>query len=341
MAPATLRDVAALAGVSTATVSRVLNGSDRVDPGRRRAVEAAAKQLNYVTNVSARALRSRQSMTWALLVDDLQSAFFSGLADSLTQRALEHGRTLLIATTQKDVQRERQVVAAMAARQVDGLFVVSASGDATTARRVGSSDLPTVFVERYPTAMDGDVVTFDYYGAGRQQIDRLWQAGHRRIAFIGGNVLEDPGSRRIAAYRDGLRDHGVEPDEALIAVDTFWHTSGPALARMLALPDPPTALVVTVIPMLVGVLRHLVSVGISLDVCCYEDIDVPELVPVPLTVIHGDLHELARRAADTMVRRLSHPDEPFTTTVLDTVVSEHRPTTSLPQPADHPQPANH
>lgn len=316
------------------TVSRVLNGKKGVAAPTRRRIEQALRQLDYVSNLSARTLRGTRSMTYALLVDDLSAGFFSPLAEALTRIALDDGCTLLIVTTQKAYEREKEIVAGMRARQVDGLFVVPASGDGTGERARRSLNLPVVYVERFPIAADGDVVTFDYYRAGIEQIDRLWEAGHRRIAFLGGQVTGDPGSRRLAAYRDGLRDHGTEIDPALVSTHHATEYSGAqsadqsvraTLLTMLALSDPPTAVVVTVAPLLRPTLMLCAENALSLHVASYESFEPVGLTPVPLMVTHGDLDELARTAAEILRYRIVHgPGDPRTV-LLRTTTDIHLP----------------
>ena len=320
--PPTLRDVAELAGVSMSTVSRVLTGKPGVAATTRTRIEGALRTLDYVSNLSARSLRGTRSMTYALLVDDLSSGFFSPLAESLTHIALDDGCTLLIVTTQKAYARERDIVSTMRARQVDGLFVVAATGDDAGERARRTLNLPVVYLERFPPGADVDVVTFDYHRAGLAQIEELWDRGHRRIAFVGGNVIEDPGSRRLAAYRDGLRAHGVEPDPKLISV---LHETGvddratadasvrSALEGLMATSSPPTAVVVTVAPLLRTILALCAENGWELAVASYESFDIPVLTPVPLVVTHGDLDELARTAASLLRSRIEQgPGEPRT-----------------------------
>jgi LacI family transcriptional regulator len=307
----TLRDVAELAGVSMSTVSRVLNERGGVTADKRIRVERALTQLDYVSNVSARSLRGTRSRTYALLVDDLASVFFSELAESLTRIALERGCTLLIVTTQKAYERERRIITDMRARQVDGLFVVAASGDDTGHRGRNPSAIPVVYVERFPPGVDADVVTFDYYQAGLDQIDRLWAAGHRRIAFLGGNITEDPGRRRLAAFRDGIRTHGLIPDPELISTGHLSEASAePAVDHLRLLADPPTAVVVTVAPLLRTTLRIAAEHDWAISIASYESVDTPELTPVQLYVTDTDLDELARTAADILRARIETATDP-------------------------------
>lgn len=322
----TLHDVAALAGVSVSTVSRVLNEADHVSAEKRDRVKAAMARLDYVGNMAARSLRGAPTMTWVLLVDDLHSDFFSELADTLTLIALERGVTLLIGTTQKTFRREREILHQVRARQVDGVFVVAATGDDHGERTLRPISMPTVYIERYPAGTRGDIVTFDYYRAGLEQIDRFWSEGHRRIGLLGGNTAEDPGSRRLSAYLDGLRKHGLEPDPALISVGHLDEDDGArGVLELLALADPPTALMVTVGPLLRAALKISAEQRLTWSICSYEKIDLAELTPVPITFLQGDLEALARRAAAMLVERIAAPEHPPQVELLDLSMDQYWP----------------
>lgn len=324
----TIRDVAAAAGVSTATVSRVLNQSAPVSPEVRQRVQRAVAELEFVTSPGARSLRPGvRSMSWGLLVDDVESSWFSQLVSQLDAAARDHDSTLLVCVTSKDPARERHLVAEMAARRVDGLLLApTADPDGAPARR-RPAPMPVVHVDRMPPGVLADVVTFDYYGAISEQVELLWRRGHRRIAFVGGDVTQDPGVRRFAAYRDKLHEHGQVVDEELVSTGHLvGREVGAVLERMLALPDPPTAVVTTVGTLLLELLRTLTRTGAVLEVVGSEDFGAAFLSPVPLTLVQADAAELARRAADVLTARIAGtlPPEPVTT-LLPTTLVHHGP----------------
>lgn len=318
--PPTIKDVAALAGVSMSTVSRVLNGSAAVSDEAADSVRQAVDRLDFVLSTSARTLRPGvRSRTWGLLVDDVEGHYFGRLVAELDRAAEAHGMTLLIAATQKKWEREKHLIKEMGSRRVDGLLVVPANGD-YQGERARISTVPAVYIDRLPTGIVADVVTFDYYRAMADLVEGLWQRGHRRIAFIGGEVETDPGSRRFAAWRDKIREHGGEVDDFLVSVGHVdASTSKDAVTAMLRAEEPPTAVVTTTGLILLGLLQGITAEGAEVEVVGSEDISAAFLSPVPLTLVEADLGLLARHAVEMLIARLDGPaDAPAETRMLPT-----------------------
>jgi LacI family transcriptional regulator len=303
--PPTIRDVATLAGVSMSTVSRVLNGSAAVSNDAAERVRRAVTQLDFMLSASARTLRPGvRSMTWGLLVDAVESHYFSTLIAELDRSAQDHGSTLLVSVTQKEWRRERHLIKEMSSRRVDGLFVVPANGD-VSGERARLSSVPIVYVDRIPSGVVADVVTFDYYRAMAELIEELWAHGHRRIAFVGGEVDTDPGARRYAAWNDVLRRHGVTADPDLVSVGHLVAgTATEAIVGMLRSGEPPTAVVTTTGSLLLGVLHGVVLEGADVEVVCTEEIDAAFLSPVPLTVVAADFGLLVSNAVELLTARI-------------------------------------
>lgn len=317
--PPTIKDVAVLAGVSMSTVSRVLNGSAAVQSETAERVRRAVTQLDFVLSASARSLRPGvRSMTWGLLVDAVESHYFSTLIAELDRAAQEHGSTLLVSVTQKEWAREKHLIKEMSSRRVDGLFVVPANGD-VLGERSRLSGAPIVYVDRIPSGVVADVVTFDYYKAMAEIVEELWVQGHRRMAFIGGEVDTDPGSRRYAAWNDVLRRHGGTPDPDLVSVGHLVaDTATEAVAGMLRSDRPPTAVVTTTGLLLLGVLRAIALEGADIEAACTEEIDSAFLSPVPLTLVAADFTLLVSNAVELLTARIEDAGEPPTTRLLPT-----------------------
>ncbi|HEY3557663.1 MAG TPA: LacI family DNA-binding transcriptional regulator [Kribbella sp.] len=318
--PPTIKDVATLAGVSMSTVSRVLNGSAAVQDETAERVRRAVTQLDFVLSASARALRPGvRSMTWGLLVDAVESHYFSTLIAELDRAAQAHGSTLLVSVTQKEWAREKHLIKEMSSRRVDGLFVVPANGD-VLGERSRLAGAPIVYVDRIPSGVVADVVTFDYYRAMAELVEELWDQGHRRMAFIGGEVDTDPGSRRYAAWNDILRRHGSTPDPELVSVGHLVAgTATEAVLGMLRSDQPPTAVVTTTGLLLLGVLHAIALEGADVEVACSEEIDAAFLSPVPLTVVAADFTALVSNAVDLLAARIDGTNSgPPTTKLLPT-----------------------
>lgn len=306
----TIRDVAARAHVSVSTVSRVINSEPKVSPDALERVQAAIRDLDYVSSPSARALRSGSaSRTWGLLVNDILSSFTGSLIDNLDRAAQRRGCTLLVSTTGKELAREERLVREMVARGVDGLFLTAASGS----RGINTHhdiDVPFVFLDNVPSgATRGDVVTFDYYSAVEQMVEDFVRAGHRRIAFFGGEVREDPGARRFTAYRDTMVRSGLGPDDDLVSTghDPTSSGLGRAYDEMTALlrgPRPPTAVVTTFDALTQQILRAIQDTGTVIEVAGSEAFPAAFLTPAPLTLVSGDFALLVDTAVDLLTARI-------------------------------------
>lgn len=306
----TIRDVAARAQVSVTTVSRVLNSEPRVSAQAQERVLAAIRDLDYVSSPSARALRpGTASRTWGLLVNDILSSFTGSLIDNLDQAAQRRGCTLLVATTGKELAREERLVREMVARGVDGLLITAASGDRGPPTHRGV-DVPVVFLDNVPDgATRGDVVTFDYYAAVQQMVDDLVDAGHRRIAFFGGEVREDPGARRFAAYRDTLVRRGLAVHDDLVSTGHDPTTSGLGRAHdemtaLLSGPRPPSAVVTTFDALTQQILRAIQDTGVVIEVAGSEAFPAAFLTPAPLTLVNADFALLSDTAAELLTARI-------------------------------------
>lgn len=323
--PPTVHDVAELAGVSTATVSRVLNNTGRTSEHARTRVLEAVQRLDYVANVHAKTMQpGSRSRSWGLIVDDVDSYFFGRMVAELDRAAQTDGSTLFVASTQKRWEREKQLIHELRGRRIDGLFIVPTSGEEDIRDLV---KLPAVYMDRFPRGLtDIDVVTFDVYHPIVDVMSQLWQQGHRRFGFIGGNVNADPGSRRLAAWTDFLRDHGVTIDPAMVSCgNTVESQSAQALSTMLDHDQPPTAVVTTNNPLLVGILHGVVERRARIEIVASEGLEAAFLSPVPLHVITGDPSLIARAAADRLRKRIQGDTSEAEVTLLPTVTTRFGP----------------
>lgn len=322
----TVHDVAALAGVSTATVSRVLNNSGRTSENARARVLDAVRRLDYVANVPAKTMQpGSRSRSWGLIVDDVNSYFFGRMVAELDRAAQTDGSTLFVASTQKRWEREKQLIRDMRGRRIDGLLIVPTSGEDGVRDQLAK--LPAVYMDRFPRGLtDIDVVTFDVYRPIIDEMSQLWQRGHRRFAFIGGNVSADPGSRRLAAWTDFLHEHGATIDPSMVSTGNDVEAqSALAMAAILDRPDPPTAVVTTHNALLLGLLHVVVERRAHIEIIAAEDFDAAFLSPVPLHVISGDPSLIACTAAERLRNRIHGDTSASEATLLPTTTTHYGP----------------
>src|SRR5436190_22922275 len=218
---ATMRDVAALAGVSLKTVSRVGNGATTVDAGLAARVRRAAAQLNYRHNMTASNLRrgDRRSFMIGLMLEDISNPYSAVIYRAVEDVARERGVGVLAGSLDEDPDRERELAANLVARRVDGLIVIPAGRDHSYLRDEQEIGTAVVFVDRPPALLPADAVLADNAGGAVTAVRHLIGHGHRRIAFLGDLASIVTARDRHAGYLDALREAGLPADPAIIRRD--------------------------------------------------------------------------------------------------------------------------
>jgi DNA-binding LacI/PurR family transcriptional regulator len=239
---ATLDEVARVAGVSRATVSRVVNGSPKVSADVRRTVERAIDRLGYVPNRAARSLVTRRSDSIAVVITEPANRLFSdpffprlvrGISAALSARDLQ----LVLLMPSDDVD-ERRTVRYLTAGHVDGVILVSLHGDDPLPEQLATRRIPSVVLGRPSRGVDVDYVDADNRDGGRRATAHLVQRGRRRIATITGPKDMVAGIDRLAGYRDALADAGIAVDDGLIATGDFTQAGGEAAMERLVKSRP-------------------------------------------------------------------------------------------------------
>jgi LacI family transcriptional regulator len=212
----TVHDVAAEAGVSIKTVSRVVNGEGNVSVEVRARVLEAVDKLHYVPNTLARSLKVGLGDTIGVIVDSIADPFFASLTSAAESAALEAGLSVVFGSTGYDSERERRQVERMLMQQVRGVVLAPVRGDHSYLDRYRES-VPVVLVDRSLAEGSFDTVVVDDYGATRDAVEHLLRHGHRKIAFIGGDSRLDTTTERLRGYRDCMADAGVGVDPELVS----------------------------------------------------------------------------------------------------------------------------
>lgn len=290
----TIRDVAAEAGVSTATVSRALNRSGVVQEETWRKVVDAANVLRYTPHAIARCLSTRKTQTLGVVLPDLHGEFFSELIRGIDRAARQSSYHLLLSGAHSDREEMTAVLSAMRGR-VDGLIVMAPDLDADSL--VAESETPVVFIN---SAGKGGIVVDNYGGAGAMT-RHLAQLGHRRIAFIKGPRTNFDARERLRGYRDALKSLRIARREELEIAGDFGEQSGMAAARiLLSASERPTAIFAANDEMAVGALIALREAGLSVPgdmaLAGFDDIPLARYVTPPLTTVSVAIAELGRRA---------------------------------------------
>ena len=299
-----LSDVAELAQTSTKTASRVINGNPRVGSMTRARVEEAVLQLDYRPDPLARSLRRGTDDTIGVVVDEVSDPFFASVIGEIERRALEHGMTVIIASTQRLTDRERIVIDGLLQRRVGGLILASISDDHAHLR---SAPCPVVFIDRAAAGIAADAVLVDDHIGARMGVDHLLAHGHRRIAYLGDSLAIDTARYRLDGYKESLRDAGILLCEDIVIGMAPALTDGSSIVRaLLALPDPPTAIFSANARCSLRVLPTLHRMGRT-DVAfvSFGDFATAEALTPPVTVIDHSPESIGRLAADRLMRRMA------------------------------------
>lgn len=315
--PASLRDVAARAGVSVKTVSNVVNGYVHVSSATRARVQRALDELNYRPNLSARNLRNRRSGIVALALPELDLPYFAELTRCVIKAAESQSWTVLIDQTDGLAERESVVLQGIRDQLIDGLIFspLATSREEITARR---DDTPMVLLGELVAEGSADHVVIDNVLAARQATEHLIGLGRRRIAAIGEQSRGDLGTAalRMTGYREALQAAGLSFDRTLVMPAPSYHrTDGAqAMERLLDLAQPPDAVFCFTDLLALGALRTLLSRGIRVPedvaIAGFDDIEDGRFATPTLTTISPDKDELARRAVELLVSRIAEPQTP-------------------------------
>jgi LacI family transcriptional regulator len=328
--PPTLRDVAARAGVSPMTVSRVLRDDQRVSPKTRQRVLEMVEALGYRRNELARNLRlGRTSGLVGLVVTNLANPFYSQLALGVEAVAGEHGLKVVLANTGEDVQRERRLVEEFAARRVDGMIVVPAGADHSHLGPSRLGRIPVVLGARPPSNIAADCVLVDDFGGARDATTALIAHGVRRVGFLGLPLSAWTGSERFRGFSVALDEAGLQLDERHVRRNQRTIASAEAAAReVLALPDPPDSFFCANSRNTLGAFRAISALGLDLALGGFDDFELADMLGLPLVVAAYDPGELGRQAARLLLDRMGRGgpgdmDSPPRRVVVPTTVVEY------------------
>jgi LacI family transcriptional regulator len=318
----TIQDVADHAGVSRATVSRVLNNNPRVADELRERVLASVQALGYQPNRAARRLRANSSDVLGLIIPDIENPLFISIVRGVEDAAYEHQMNVVLCNTDDNPDKQRNYLEVLQAERVAGFIIVpNHEDDGGILNKVRQSGTPIVLLDRLVSDFSTDAVKADNLHGAHVAIQHLVNLGHRRIAFIAGLQYITPGQERLQGYVAAMQAAGREIDPALIMVGDFKLESGYELTRQLMTSsNPPDAIFAANGLMTMGALRalHEMSIQIPGDVALVGFDDMPwaaDLNP-PLTVVAQPAYDLGQQAVQLLLRRINQPDASYSVVTL-------------------------
>jgi DNA-binding LacI/PurR family transcriptional regulator len=324
IAAPTVKEVAELAGVSTATVSRVLSNAGGVRKELIRRVRSAAHKLGYQPNPAARNLRVRSTRTLGMVFPDIENPFYASVIAGAEEMLQNAGYSLLLANYGEDPEREHIQLATLRAERVAGILFAASCKPSVDYQFSLDAGIALVAVARVPAGLNVDLVTVSNQEGARHATEHLLSLGHRRIGFVDGPISLSTTRDRKRGYEQALREAGIPVVRELIICGNFSHHSGgyEAVSKLLSVSKRPTAILVVSNNMALGVLQALqdrrIEVPTEMAVVGFGDTPSAALLRSPLTVVAQPAREIGTTSARLMLERLQYPNRPRRSIVLDT-----------------------
>ncbi|ACS78410.1 LacI family DNA-binding transcriptional regulator [Maridesulfovibrio salexigens] len=312
----TIRDVARLAQVSTATVSRVINSPDSVREKTREKVLRAMKMCNYKYNALARGFATKKSNTIGLIIPNINNPVFAESTLGVQEYAEEKQIKVILGNTSYKISQEESLIKALRESQVDGLIITTTNPKGEIIKSLTDEGIP--FVLLFSTVKNGPVsaVGVDNYRGGYVATEHLISLGHRRIGMIAGSfTVTDRSYHRWHGYRQCLKDHGLPYDKDLL-VQTEYSLSGgrDSIKQLLKHGSPPSAVFCSNDYIALGAIKGAREAGLSLpedlSIVGFDDMPTASYMVPALTTIRQPAYEMGRRACELLLQKMENPEKP-------------------------------
>lgn len=309
----TIRDVAKRAGVSTMTVSRVINNSGYASQEARHRVEAAIAEIGYVPNSLARSLRFRRTKTLALVLTDITNPFFTTLARGVEDTASDQGFSVIFCNTDESEHKQALQLTTLVEKRVDGVLLVPARSSAQATAFLQKHSIPVVVLDRRVPGCAVDTVRCDSVAGARELTRLLLSLGHRRIAALTGPRWVSTAHERVEGCQLALADAGLDPDRLLVCYDEYTQEGGYRMAQRALRHSPrPTACFAGNNFIAFGVYQAARDAGLrvpeDMALVAFDDVPPSFAVDPFYTVVAQPAYEMGQRATQILLARISGED---------------------------------
>jgi LacI family transcriptional regulator len=311
----TLKEVAARAGVSSATVSYVINNTRRVTPEVKQRVQEALEELEYRPNVLARSLRKGKTRTLGLILPDSANPFYAELGHALENSAFHNKYNIILCNSDSSAERERLYFDLLVGKQVDGIILNSEEKDPHILKRFLPENYPIVLVDRDFSENIFDTVLTDNFLGGYLATRYLIELGHKRIACVTGPATFLGAMNRLHGYQQALVEFGLPTNNDLIECGDFTAVSGHLVAqRLLKLRQPPTAVFLCNDMMAIGFERSAIEmlrkIPEDISIVGFDNIELCKYLSPTLTSVAQPMEAIAEKAIQLLLDRIGDPKLP-------------------------------
>ncbi|WP_282940026.1 LacI family DNA-binding transcriptional regulator [Paenibacillus sp. RC67] len=305
----TIYDVAEAAGVSIATVSKVINGTGRISDKTRKHVTSIMDALKYQPSMVASALTGKSTFTVGLTLPDLANPFFAEIARAVEDRGQEYGFNVFICSTDNDPDREIKYFSLLTQKRVDGVIVATRTEKDMFLKKLIQQNVPIALITGEMPTLAVDTVMVDDFLGGYQAGSHLVEQGHRRIAILAEDVNTMSNRERIRGCKQAMTAAGIEVDERLVTSGDFTVSGGKeAMCRLLDMEEPPTAVFACNDLLAIGAIQGARERGLQLpqqlSVVGFDNTILATIIDPPLTTVAQPIQEIGRQAMDLLVQEI-------------------------------------
>ncbi|REJ19192.1 MAG: LacI family transcriptional regulator [Bacillaceae bacterium] len=301
-----ISDVAKMANVSTATVSRVLSNSGNVKKETAEKVLEAIKKLNYQPNLLARQLRRLETKTVLVVVPDITNTFFSKILRGIEQVAIENDYEVLLGDTGNSLEREKGYLDILRQKKADGMILLTARLESHLLEEI-SREFPVVLACEYLEGSDIPTVSIDNISSARKATEYLISLGHKRIGFLSGPMDVILSRDRLKGFKQGMMQHDIAIEPNLIQEGDFSFESGfNLMTKLLALSEPPTAVFASSDEMAIGAIKAIKAKGLKvpddISIVGFDDIKFASIFEPALTTVSQPMFEIGQKAMELLIK---------------------------------------
>ncbi|MEX0282155.1 MAG: LacI family DNA-binding transcriptional regulator [Arenibacterium sp.] len=303
----TLNDVAQLAGVSTATVSRCLNTPDRVIKATRERVMSAVQELGYAPNFAARVMAAKRSNTIGAIIPTMENAIFARGLQAFQDVLHARGYTLLVASSSYSAEIEEEQIRNLVSRGADGLLLIGHDRNPGIDRFLATQNVPIMVAWTFDADADIPSIGFDNLASMRALAEQVIDLGHRNLALITADTVDNDRARlRLHGVKDAMQRRGLDPDNLQIVMTAYDIDEGAqAFELLMKSTECPTAVMCGNDVIAVGALRQALALGMEVprdvSITGFDDIELARIVQPALTTVHVPHREMGRKAAEALI----------------------------------------
>lgn len=306
----TVKDVARAAGVSAATVSRVINDDPRISPETRCKVNECIESLEYKLNNIARSLKTNRTYTVGFISPEISNDFFMDIAKGVEDEFRKYGYSIIICNSNESKEEEKDRIRLLCEKCVDGIIVIPATGDGSHYRQLTGMKIPVVLADRLAENFDTDAVLVDNINGSYSVMEYLISTGQRRIGFMGGDMTITPAAERFEGYRRALADYCIPFESQIVRFGDFHIRGGYELMKeFVQMEDPPNYTFIANHYMHVGATKYLIehkeTLKQQLSIASFDDMELSSILGFCKIRVAQPIMEIGSKAAQLLLSRIN------------------------------------